>query len=244
MSELAYILGATLAGGILSVLAAWLLTLAVADALLPRMVSYAVGVLLGATFLDLLPEAFAAPVAPDILFAVILAGLLAFFLLEKAALWRHEHDRNARHPAGLMIVAGDGFHNFVDGILLAAAFLQDPALGIATAIAVIAHEIPQEAGDFIVLLNAGYSRRQALRLNLVSSLAAVVGGVLGYFMLNRMEGAIPYVLSLAAASFIYIAVADLVPELHREKRGGKALPQFALILLGIGTVPLAHLLAG
>lgn len=244
MNALTAILLATLAGGVLSVIAAALLMKVVADVWLPRLVGYAVGVLLGAAFLDVLPEAFAGGVAPDVLLGVILAGLLMFFLLEKAALWRHEHQRSAKHPAGVMIVVGDGFHNFVDGILLAAAFLQDPALGLATAVAVIAHEIPQEAGDFIVLLDAGYTRRQALLLNVASSLASVIGGVLGYFLLPPVSGAIPYVLALAAASFIYIAVADLVPELHRDTRRGKALPQFTLILLGIATVPLAHRLAG
>ncbi len=243
MNALTLIILATLAGGALSVLAAGLVSFAVLGAWVPRMVSYAVGVLLSAAFLDVLPEAFSSGIPPETLLAVTLAGILGFFLLEKAALWRHEHERGARHPAGMMIVLGDGFHNFVDGILLAAAFLQDAALGMATALAVIAHEIPQEVGDFVVLLDAGYTRKQALLLNLASSMAGVAGGVLGYFLLYRVEGAIPYALALAAASFIYIAVADLVPELHREKHRGAAVPQFGLILLGIATVPLAHRLA-
>lgn len=244
MSTLPAIVLATLAGGALSVFAALLVTRSVADAWLPRLVAYAVGALLGAAFLDVLPEAFAASVEPPRLLAAVLAGLLVFFLLEKAALWRHQHRPTAQRPAGLLILVGDAFHNFVDGILIAAAFLQDPTIGLAAAAAVIAHEIPQETGDFIVLLDAGYSRRQALFYNLLSSLASVVGGVLGYALLNRTEMLIPYVLAVAAASFIYIAVADLVPELHRDTRRGGAFSQLALILAGIGSVPLLHGLAG
>lgn len=245
MTVLAYILFATVAGGVLSVLAASLVAFLVLGAWVPRMVSYAVGVLLGAAFLDVLPEAMSSGVAVEPILATTLAGILLFFLLEKTALWRHEHDHteNEKHPAGMMILLGDGFHNFVDGILLAAAFLQDVKLGIAAALAIIAHEIPQEVGDFMVLLDSGYAKKRALVLNLVSSLASVVGGVLGYFVLNRVEGAIPYVLALAAASFIYIAVADLVPMLHRHNGANATLTQSGLILLGIATVPLGHLLA-
>lgn len=247
MTVLAYILLATVGGGVLSMLAASLVAfLVLGAAWVPRMVSYAVGVLLGAAFLDVLPEAISSGVAAEQILATTLAGILLFFLLEKTALWRHEHDhqQEAKHPAGMMILIGDGFHNFVDGILLAAAFLQDVKLGIATALAIIAHEIPQEVGDFMVLLDSGYGKRQALYLNLLSSLTSVAGGVLGYFVFNRLEGAIPYVLALAAASFIYIAVADLVPALHRDNGTEAILTQSGLILLGIATVPLGHLLAG
>lgn len=242
MTVLLFILLATLAGGVLSVLASALVAFMVLDVWVPRMVSYAVGVLLGAAFLDVLPEAFSSGAGAENILAATLAGILLFFLLEKAALWRHEHGHpeDGKHPAGMMILFGDGFHNFVDGILLAAAFLQDFKLGIATALAVIAHEIPQEVGDFMVLLDSGYGKRQALYFNLLSSLTSVVGGVLGYFVLNRVEGAIPYVLALAAASFIYIAVADLVPALHRHNGANATLLQFGLILFGIFTVPLSH----
>ena len=135
-----------------------------------------------------------------------------------------------------MITLGDGLHNFVDGMLIAAAFLHDPALGIATTTAVVAHEIPQEIGDFMVLLAAGYSRRRALLLNTVSSLASVVGGVVGYVVLQGVQGIIPYLLALAAASFIYIAVADLVPVLQKHRKPLDFVVQFALLVGGVGLV--------
>ncbi len=213
---LTYIFLATLAGGVLSVIAATLLSLTVLARWAPRLVSFSVGVLLAAALLEILPEA-AQQLPPYQVGATMLAGIFLFFALEKTALWRHDHvhqdAREAPHPTGLMIVLGDGLHNFVDGVLIAAAFLQDPALGVATTTAVIAHEIPQEVGDFMVLLAAGYSRRRALLLNAVSGSAAVAGGLLGYVVLQGVQGAIPYLLALAAASFIYIAVADLMPAL-------------------------------
>jgi len=147
----------------------------------PRLVSYAAGVLLAAAFLHLLPEAFNSEAAGEGLFAVVLAGILAFFVLEKAALWRHRHAPEATHAghahsrAGTLILIGDGVHNFIDGILIAAAFLTDPAVGVSTTIAIVAHEIPQEVGDFMVLLSSGYTRARALLFNLLSSLTAVAG---------------------------------------------------------------------
>jgi zinc and cadmium transporter len=214
------------------------------------MVSYAVGVMLGAAFLHLLPEAFMQADSIEGLFAVTLAGVLAFFLLEKAALWRHRHEHGGEHwhaaghghgrRAGALIVIGDGFHNFVDGVLIAAAFLTDTGLGVATAAAIVAHEVPQEIGDFMVLLHAGYARRKALLLNLASSLASVAGGVAGYFTLESARSATPYVLVLAAASFIYIAVADLIPDLHRASDGRSTAWQVALIAAGVATIAVPH----
>ena len=177
-----------------------------------------------------------------------LAGIVAVFLREKAALWRHDHSHgdnaDATHPPRVaMIVVGDGLHNFVDGVLIAAAFLADPALGWATAIAVLSHELPQEIGDFMVLLSAGVGKAKALALNALSGVAMVLGGVAGYFALDGMQAAVPYVLVIAAASFIYIAVADLVPELHRHRHLGNASGQLALLAAGIGTVQLIGLFA-
>lgn len=235
------ILLATLAGGVLSVLAAATLSLTVLKDIAHKLVGFSVGILLAIAFLDLLPEAAEAMDVHE-LGTMILAGILVFFGLEKTALWRHDHheDRDhvchSRHAAGPLIVLGDGLHNFVDGILIAAAFLQDPALGWATTLAVISHEVPQEVGDFMVLLGAGYSRAKALALNLLSSLAAVVGGVLGWLALSDASGAIPYILALAAASFIYIAVADLVPELHKHRKPSDFVIQFSLMAAGIGLV--------
>jgi zinc and cadmium transporter len=227
----------------LSLLAAAALSFAVLSEYVPRMVSYAVGAMLAAAFLHLLPEAFMQADSIEGLFAATLAGLFAFFLLEKVALWRHRHedgDGHAGHshsrPAAVLIVVGDGFHNFVDGVLIAAAFLADTKLGVATTIAIVAHEIPQEVGDFIVLLHAGYGRAKALLLNAASSLSAVAGGVAGFFSLEDAQGVIPYVLVLAASSFIYIAVADLIPDLHRTRDTRGTLWQIILIAAGVATI--------
>jgi zinc and cadmium transporter len=175
-----------------------------------------------------------------------MAGLLGFFILEKAALLRHshhhEHDGHGHHhghdaesagKSGLVILMGDSLHNFADGILIAAAFLIDPQIGILTAVAIGLHEIPQEIGDFIVLLNAGFSKVRALVYNLISSLMAVVGGVLGYFFLDKAEALIPYVIVFASSSFIYIAVSDLMPQMHKKPKLKESLEQVALILLGV-----------
>ncbi|MBM3352447.1 MAG: ZIP family metal transporter [Betaproteobacteria bacterium] len=238
------ILLATLAGGVLSVLAAALVSLTLLSQWAPRLVAYAVGVLLGAAFLHLLPEAIEA-VGPQEVLATCLGGLLAFFVLEKLTLWRHAHaglheHGHAHKPAGTMILVGDALHNFVDGILIAAAFLTEPELGWVVAIGIIAHEIPQETGDFMVLLASGWSRRSALGWNLLASLAAVAGGLLGYFALSGAEAAVPYVLAVSAASFLYIAVADLIPELHRHWRLPEAGAQLALIAAGVATPVLLH----
>jgi zinc and cadmium transporter len=239
---LTYILLATLAGGAISVLAAAALSLTVLRRWAPRLVGFSVGVLLAAAFLNLLPEAAEAMDFHDVGLTLLL-GILLFFGLEKTALWRHDHHHPGHHhaPAGMMIVLGDGLHNFVDGVLIAAAFLQDTTLGIATATAVIAHEVPQEIGDFMVLLASGYERRKALLMNLLSSLASVLGGVLGWFALRGVNGAIPYILALAAASFLYVAVADLVPALQKHRKPVDFVTQFGLLAGGIGVVLLgAH----
>jgi zinc and cadmium transporter len=247
------IIAANLAGGLLSVLAAALIAFAVLERWVPRLVSFAVGALLGVALLNLLPEAIESQAGAHAVFATLLVGLLVFFLLEKLALWRHSHGPDepahahethhahagAPRPEGALIVLGDSLHNFVDGVLIAAAFLTDPALGWTTAVAVIAHEVPQEVGDFMVLLGAGYTRRRALILNALSSLASVAGGVLGYFALHSTQDALPYILALAAAGFIYIAVADLIPNLHRRFAVKDALSQVALIVLGVAVVVLA-----
>ena len=251
-----WIVCATLAGGVLSVAAAGLLSFTALSAMVPRMVSYAVGAMLGAAFLHLLPEAFMQADSIEALFATTLAGLLGFFLLEKAALWRHRHQHGEhelhgnghaetrRKPVATLIVVGDGFHNFVDGVLIASAFVTDPVLGVAAAVALIAHEVPQEVGDFMVLLDCGLSRSRAMMLNLASSGAGVIGGVAGYFAFENAQHLTPYVLALAASSFIYIAVADLIPGLHRAMDTRSTAWQIALIALGIVTVALPHTFLG
>lgn len=254
---LLYIIVFCLLGGLLSVAAAstFLLINEKARArVLPHLVSFAIGALLGAAFLGLLPHALHAPSiddAHDITLAV-LVGLLSFFLLEKMVLWRHchshecevhgddEHSHNPAAPAATLVIVGDTIHNFVDGVLIAAAFLTDIHLGIVTALAVAAHEIPQEVGDFVVLLNSGYSRAKALLFNMLTTLGTVVGGVLAYFALKHVEPVVPYVLAVAAASFIYVAVADLIPSLHQRTELSATLQQSGLIISGVLLIYLAH----
>ena len=226
---LLYIVLATLAGGLLSVLIAAKLTLSVLGRLVKHLVSLSAGVLLGTALLHVLPEAFESKAPPQALFGTLLGGLLFFWLLEKAELYRHVHhhegDGHEHHHqfdaeqagrGGMSVLVGDGIHNFCDGIIIAAAFLTDPTLGWVTAAAVVAHEIPQEAGDYIVLLNAGFSRRKALLYNMLSGLAAVAGGVLGYYLVGPWETLLPYLLVVASSSFIYVAVADLLPQLQQR----------------------------
>lgn len=241
-TTLLWIIGAGLVAGALSMLLAGWLAFTIASAWVPRMVSYAAGVLLSVAFLVVLPEAFEQGGDANTIGALVLAGVLSFFLLEKAALWRHHHghgDANLHQPigrrTGIMILVGDGFHNFVDGIAIAASFLTDLKLGVATALAMVAHEIPQELGDFMVLLNSGYARSKALLFNFLSSLAAVAGGVLGYFVLEGSQAMIPFILAVAAASFIYIAVADLIPHMHRSTDARSTAWQVVLIAAGVLT---------
>lgn len=206
--------------------------------LLPGLVAYATGTLLGAAFLGMLPHALGQAPALSVS-ATVLAGVVVFFLLEKLVLWRHCHDGDCDahgHVGGRLILVGDTFHNFVDGVVIAAAFLVTPALGIATALAVIAHEIPQELGDFAILLHSGMRKTRAFAYNLISSLAALPGVLAGWFWLDEMREAIPYVLAFSAASFIYIAVADLVPGLHKQTGAKAMLKQLVLMLAGIGTI--------
>ena len=256
MSVLQSILLVTALAGTVSVLVAASFSLSLLSKMVHSMVSVSVGILLATALLHSLPEAFTmAGVNPQLLFATLLAGLLGFFLLEKISLLRHSHhhegDGHGHHHghdaevagrSGWMILVGDGLHNFVDGVLIAAAFMADYQVGIFTAIAIIAHEIPQEIGDFIVLLNAGFTRTRALMYNLICGLSAVVGGVLAYFFLERAHAAMPYLLVIAASSFIYIAVSDLIPQMHRRPHWAESLRQTILIACGVGFVILLSLL--
>jgi len=258
MTPLMMIVLATLLGGLLSVAAAAGLAFRLSRQATATLVAFSAGVMLSSAFLVILPEAFAslpqheAALVPAghhhetpaaTLFAALLAGLLCFFALERLALWRHSHAGCAGVAgeaevtvAAPLILLGDALHNFVDGLLIAAAFLTDPALGVTTTLAVVIHEIPQELGDFVLLLNAGWDRREALLANAASSLTAVLGGLLGYFSMAGMNHILPYVLAVAAASFIYISVADLLPMLHRQR--GAFAKQSALIGLGVMVVAL------
>jgi zinc and cadmium transporter len=246
---LLYIVLATLAGGILSVAIAAAVTVQLLGRVVKHMVSLSVGVLLGTAMLFVLPEAFESQAGAHALFATLLAGLLFFFLFEKAELYRHGHhhegdghehhhhyDEQQAGRGGWTVLVGDSIHNFCDGIIIAAAFLTDVQLGVLTALAIVAHEIPQEVGDFIVLLNAGFSRAKALLFNALSGLAAVVGGVLGYFVVGPWQLLFPYLLVVAASSFIYVAVADLLPQLQRPLPMRATIAQVGWIVAGLVVV--------
>jgi zinc and cadmium transporter len=237
---------ATLLGGVFSVFLAATVALTFLAKFANRMVAFAVGVLLGFAMTDLLPEAVHLGLDITALGWVLVVGIMGFFLLEKLALWRHDHATSLGHtqdkPIVAMIIIGDSMHNFVDGILLAAAFLTDWKLGWAAAIAITAHEIPQEISDFMVLLDAGVKKGRALFLNAISGAAMTVGGILGWLSLSNAQAAIPYVLVTAAASFIYIAVADLVPELHHHRTPRDMFFQLSLMTLGLSVVSIAKAL--
>ena len=286
-----WIIISSLLGGILSVSLAALFALNVRTAWVPMLVSYAIGAMLGAVFLEILPHAFSISDNVETVSITLLLGLLLFFVLEKLVIWRHCHGDHCEvhalhseeecaqvHPtktneavashtkytpvatmqkpsislntahshehdggrSGMMIMIGDTFHNFIDGILIAAAFMADVKLGIVTALAIIAHEIPQEVGDFLILLHSGYSKKRALIFNLVSSLATLVGGLAAYYALQYVQGMIPIVLAMAASSLIYVAVADLIPGLHKRTELKATISQVLLIGLGVGTIWLGH----
>lgn len=262
MTLLPQILLACLAGGALSVVLAALVAWHARPTWIPALVSFAVGTLLGAAFLEVIPHLFEESKNHQQSALYILGGILLFFILEKLVIWRHSHDHGHGHDhghnhghhesnaatdngrSGLLIVVGDTFHNFTDGIVIAAAFIADPKLGWVTALAIIAHEIPQEIGDFIILLHSGYSKTKALLLNVVSSLATLVGALLAYFALREVQNLVPVCLGLAAASMLYIAVADLIPALHKRTTFKESALQILLIGAGLGTIVVARMIAG
>ena len=305
---LVWIILFSLIGGTLSVAGAALVALNARVSGVPMLISYAIGAMLGAVFLEILPEAISA--ANDAgsgvqqMTATVLFGILLFFALEKLVIWRHchgdhcevhaihteeecpdikpviktdaqqtailntsalntpalntkyraasgvtlessnsiiktpkNHSHNHDHGrSGMMVMIGDTFHNFVDGILIASAFMVDVKVGIVTSIAIIAHEIPQEVGDFLILLHSGYSKKQAFAFNLVSSFATVVGGTIAYFALQHVQNWVPTILGLAASSMLYVAVADLIPSLHKRTELRATISQLSLILCGVASI--------
>jgi len=296
-STLSYLMIFCLLGGLLSVGFAALFALNLKVTWVPMLVSFAIGAMLGAVFIEILPHAFSITSNIQSISVTLLLGLFLFFILEKLVIWRHCHGNHcevhavhtaencpdmqagktsenqakshantkytvvdasktptsfiqpphipyAQHDhgrSGMMIMIGDTFHNFIDGILIAAAFMADVKLGMVTALAIIAHEVPQEVGDFLILLHSGYSKKQALFFNLVSSLATVVGGLVAYFALQLVQSWVPYILALAASSLLYVAVADLIPSLHKRTELKATLSQVLLIGLGVGTIWLVHI---
>ncbi len=207
--------------------------------LVPWLVSFAVGTLLGVALLDLLPEALESLPSGSV-FGALLGGIMVFFVFEKMVLWRHCHTDHCEihHSAAPLILIGDGVHNFIDGAVIAAATHLSVPLGLTTALAVAAHEIPQEVGDFAILLSAGYSRLRALWLNVLSGLSAIGGVVLAGLAISHLPRILPYFLPLAAASFLYIAMSDLIPSLHRGPTDRGAVRQVLLVAAGIGVVVL------
>ncbi len=288
-STLTWIIVFSLIGGVLSVSGAAVVALNTSKVRVPMLISYAIGAMLGAVFLEILPYAIEEASSPKMMTGTVLFGILLFFALEKLVIWRHchgdhcevhavhseencpdnqpasnqpdsattkfklvsdsqpsitakrEHHHDHDHDlgrSGMMIMIGDTFHNFVDGILIASAFMVDVKLGIVTATAIVAHEIPQEVGDFFILLHSGYSKKQAYIFNLVSSLATMVGGLSAYFALQKMQGVVPFVLGIAAASMLYVAVADLIPSLHKRTELSATVSQLLLIVLGVSSIGL------
>lgn len=247
MGTIAWISAASVAGGVLSVILAAVVAFRARASWIPMLVSFAIGALLGAAFLELLPEAFSNAQNVHSVAATVLGGILGFFVLEKLVLWRHvhldEYETQDHHAAGsdhgrsgMLILIGDSFHNFVDGVLISAAFLESTQLGIVTAAAVIAHEIPQEIGDFVILLHSGFSKAKALALNVISSFAMLLGALLGYLWLQEMAHWVNSMIAIAAASMIYVAVADLIPGLHKRAELHATLQQVVLIGLGVAAI--------
>lgn len=251
---------AALTAGILATVAAGV-ALALSSAWIPRLVSFAVGALLGAVFIELLPHALETGRTEPVM-VTVLAGLLAFFLLEKLVLWRHSHGHlahddaadetehaHAMHGAGaqhdhgrsgMMILVGNSVHSFCDGIVIAAAFVAETRLGLVTTLAIVAHAVPQQVGDFAVLLHSGYTRKRAFGVNVATGLATLAGATAGYFALATLTGILPTVLAIASASLLYVAVADLIPSLHRRPEPMETLKQMLMILSGIAIIAGVH----
>jgi len=249
------IIVAALAGGVLSTLAA-AATLRIDATWIPRFVSFAVGALLGAVFLELLPHALEDGDAHSVMLTVLI-GLLGFFLLEKLVLWRHAHGHDAHSDerdesehdhalhadggrSGMMILIGNAVHNFCDGIVIAAAFIAGESLGIATTLAIVAHAVPQQVGDFAVLLHSGFARAKSFAYNVAAGVATLAGALAAYGALADMQQVLPVVLAIAAASLLYVAVADLIPSLHRRSEPIETAKQMAWIVLGVGIIAITH----
>jgi len=206
------------------------------------LVALSVGALFGDVFLHLLPEAFEKASRPEVVAIGVLLGLLTFFALEKFLRWGHHHPVDEEveegeghvHPVGYLNLTADAMHNFIDGIIIGVSFLVDPRVGVATTVAVLLHELPQEIGDFAILIHAGFSKQKALFLNFLSALVSVLGVLLAFALGGVVDSIIPFVISLAAGGFIYIAGSDLVPELHKTTGAKNSFIQFLAIIVGVG----------
>lgn len=207
--------------------------------LVPFLINYAAGTLLGAAFLLMLPNALTRTDALPV-FSTVLAGFVGFFLIEKLIIWRHCHEEECdpHGSAGILILFGDAIHNFVDGLVITSSFLFSIELGITVSIALFTHEGPQTIGNFAILLDAGFSRSKAFFLSLLSAMTTPAGAILSYWYLSAANQLVPYFLAVSAASFIYIASADLIPRLHRKTGALMTLRQFITLAAGIGTIVL------
>lgn len=256
--NVALVFGFALAGSIGALCLAGMFLLlpsGIRSAFLPTLIAFATGTLLGAAFLGLLPEAIARAPAETVL-AVTLGGIFMFFLLEKLLIWRHDHTIAIHHhhadgeahehvhsSVGPLLLIGDAVHNFVDGIVIAVTFAVSIELGIASSTAIIMHEVAQEVGDFAILLDARYRPAKAFLWNTASGLTTLVGAALAFAFASRLEGAIPYAMAVAASTFLYIGMADLIPVLHRHVGRTHIVVQLALMGAGVGTIVLIHAFA-
>jgi zinc and cadmium transporter len=249
VSTLSYIIVFTLIGSVFSLIGGILLLFKEKTTLKYShfLAAFAAGTLLGTVFFDLLPEAIeeAEHVSTNLgltinIFFWTLFGFLSFFLIERFIHWfhhhQHEYTEETVKPTVPLIITSDTVHNFIDGVVIASTFLVSIPLGIVTTLAVAIHEIPQEIGDFGILLHKGMKRKKIILVNLLSALTALVGALIAYWLGERMEAPLPILLSITAGFFIYIAASDLIPEIHHENRKGFALTETLLIFLGVGTI--------
>ncbi len=230
---LLYVLLSSVLVGLISFIGVFFLTIKkhVLERILFGLIAFAAGTMLGNAFFHILPESVV-ELDPLTFSVLLMSGFSAFFVIEKVLHWRHCHHPGHQHPFGYLNLIGDGAHNFIDGLFIGASYVVSPALGVASTIAVIAHEIPQEIGDFAVLIHAGFSRGKALLLNFFSALLAVAGALVGWYFLNDAEAG-HLVLPLVAGSLIYVASTDLIPELHKETNLAKSIIAFVLFLAGL-----------
>ena len=212
------------------------------------LITFATGTLLASAFLGLLPEAIEHVGEPHLILTFVLGGILFFFFLEKLVIWRNCQDTTCEvhgaETAGPVVLIGDAIHNFTDGIVIAAAFLTNFSVGLVASLSIIAHEIPQETGDFGILLHAGYSKKKAYMYNILSSISTIPAAIIGYFLLDSIEFLVPYMLAISAASFIYISLSDLAPELHQKIGVKYYFRQVVLILAGVMLMCLLILIGG
>ncbi len=209
--------------------------------IIPCLISYVTGTLLTAAFIVLLSHAIQ-NLSAMVILSTVIVGIIIFFTLEKLVIWRHYHDVECEihDTAGPIILFGDAFHNLTDGVIIAASFMVSIPIGVITSFSVIAHENPQKVGDFLILLHSGYSKRKSLLFNTLSSLSTFPGAIIAYYTLEVIQSAIPYIIAISAASFLYIALADLIPELHRKTGFLHTIRQFILLFAGIGTILFLH----